>query len=85
MTKTRFVLLQVRKHRLDPGPQPGMQIDWIARDVRTPQGFGAVLVALALAEAIDLGARALIVEPDDEATREMWQEHHRFVPLREAA
>lgn len=80
VSKSRLILLQVRGHRLDPGPQRAVQIDWIARDGRTPSGFGRTLVEYALGEARDTGARALIVEPEDEPTRQMWLRHH-FVPF----
>lgn len=81
VTKTRLVLLQVRKHKLAPGPQPGMQLDWIARDARTPHGYGRTLVTFALAEAQAAEAKALIVEPDNDRTRHVFERHHHFVPF----
>ena len=81
LTKSRRVALQLRRFQLRSGDQPAIAIDWVARSARTPPGFGRQLLLATIAGALADGAGALIVEPSDEGTREMWRRQYRFVPF----
>ncbi len=57
----------------DPAEVPAMEVAWIARGAETEKGFGHQLLTYAVALALEAGAAAFVVSPNDKTTaRKVW-------------
>lgn len=81
--RERFALRLRRIRMREPDPQLASMIAWMVRSRTSPSGSGEDLFDHALGHAIELGSVALLVEPHDEATENMWHRHFRFFSVDE--
>ena len=66
----------------DPAEVSAMEVAWIARAAETEKGFGHELLTYAMALALDGGAAAFVVSPNDKTTaRKVWRGRFLFRPI----
>lgn len=85
LSKRDFPLLQVRRMGVQKEPQPALLLSWIARTLDSGQGSGRPLFLHATANAIANGFVALIIEPDDERTKQVWISKYRCMEAQDGS
>jgi hypothetical protein len=60
--------------KVQDDPQPGSLIELIARNRRTPRGFGETLIDHVVASTIEKGSVAVLIEPDNLRTDALFRD-----------
>lgn len=81
LTNRDHVKLAVRRRGVQWEPQPALLLSWIARSRASSAGSGRHLFLHAVGNALLNKCVALLIEPDQEATKQLWVRGYRCMEI----